>query len=90
MRSEIDEAKRRREEDHKKVKGRGEALRQSRQGEAKESGKREDDQDKEKTIATRIGKVILTRRRDDCNKDRRSDIDEEKRRGEEDHKEVKR
>ena len=38
----------------------------------------------------KIGKVILTRRRYDCNKDRKSDIDEAKRRGEEYHREVNR
>ena len=61
-----------------------------RQREAKESGQLEDDQVKEKIIVTRIGKVILTRRRYDCNKDRQSDIDEAKRRGEEYHREVNR
>ena len=44
--------------------------------EAKESGQVEEDQVKEKIIVTRIGEVISTRRRYDCNKDRQSDIDE--------------
>ena len=39
---------------------------------------------------TRIGEVISTRRRYDCNKDRKSDIDKVKRRGEEYHREVNR
>ena len=59
-----------------------------RQREAKESGQVEEDQIKEKIIVTRIGKVISTRRRYDCNKDRQSDIDEAKRRGEEYHRAV--
>ena len=63
-------------------------CRRLRQREAKESGQVEDDQVKEKIIVTRIGKVISTRRRYDCNKDRQSDIDEAKRRGEEYHREV--
>ena len=47
-------------------------------------------------IVTRIRKVIVTRRRkslrgeDNYDKDRESDLDEENRQGEEDHKEVKR
>ena len=41
-------------------------------------------------IVTRIGEVILMRQRDDCNKDRKSDIDEAKKQGEEYHKESKR
>ena len=61
-----------------------------RQREAKESGKVEDDQVKEKIIVTRIGKVISTRQTYDCNKDRKSDFDEAKRRGEEYHREVNR
>ena len=56
-----------------------------RQREAKESGQVEDDQVKKKIIVTRIGEVISTRRRYDYNKDRKSDIDEAKRRGEEYH-----
>ena len=47
------------------------------------SGKGEDN-------CTRIGEVISTRRIYDCNKDRQSDIDEAKRRGEEYHREVNR
>ena len=47
--------------------------------EAKESVQVEDDQVKEKITVTRIGKVISTRRRYDCKKDRQSDIDEAKR-----------
>ena len=58
-------------------------CRQFRQIEAKESGQVEDDQVKEKIIVTRVGKVILTSLRYDCNKDRQSDIDNAKRRGEE-------
>ena len=65
-------------------------CRKLRKIEAKESGQLEDDQVKEKIIVTRIGEVILTRRRYDCNKDRQSDIDEAKRRGEEYHREVNR
>ena len=48
------------------------------------------------TIATRISKVIMTRGRlsgkgeEDCDKDRKSDIDEAKIRGEEDHERVNR
>ena len=42
----------------------------------------EDYQVQEKIIVTRIGEVISTRQRYDCNKDRQSDIDEAKRRGE--------
>ena len=38
---------------------------------------------KDKTIVTRIGKVILTRQIENCNKDRRSDIGKEQRQGEE-------
>ena len=53
-----------------------------------ESGQVEDDQVKEKIIVTRIGEVISTRQRYACNKDRQSDIDEAKRRGEEYHREV--
>ena len=49
----------------------------------KRSGKGEDN-------FSRIGEVILTRRGYDCNKDRQSDIDEAKRRGEEYHREVNR
>ena len=48
------------------------------------------DRVKEKIIFTRIGKVILTRRRYDCNKDRQSDIDEAKRQGEEYNREMNR
>ena len=58
--------------------------------EAKESGQVEDYQVKDKIIVTRIGKVISTRRRYDCNKDRQSHIDEAKRQGEEYHREVNR
>ena len=61
-----------------------------RQREAKESGQVEDDQVKEKIIVTRVGEVISTRRRCDCNKDRQSDIDEANRQGEEYHREVNR
>ena len=61
-----------------------------RQREAKESGQVEDDQVKENIFATRIGEVISTRRIYDCNKDRQSDIDEAKRRGEEYHRELNR
>ena len=50
----------------------------------------EDDQVKEKIIVTRIGEVISTRQRYDCNKDRQSDIDEAKRQVEEYHREVNR
>ena len=42
------------------------------------SGKVKDDQVKEKIIVTRIGEVISTRQRYDCNRDRQSDIDEAK------------
>ena len=65
-------------------------CRQLQQREAKESGQVEDNQVKEKIIVTRIGEVILTRRRCNYNKDRQSDIDEAKRRGEEYHREVNR
>ena len=65
-------------------------CRRLQQREAKESGQVEDDQVKEKIIVTRIGEVISTRRRYDCNKDRQSDIYEAKRRGEEYHREVNR
>ena len=65
-------------------------CRRLRQIEAKESGQVEDDQVKDKIIVTRIGEVILTRRRYDCNKDRQSDIDEAKRLGEEYQREVNR
>ena len=65
-------------------------CRRLRQREAKESGQVKYDQIKEKIIVTRIGEVILTRRRYDYNKDRQSDIDEAKRRGEEYHGEVNR
>ena len=65
-------------------------YRRLRQREAKESGQVEDYQVKEKIIVTRIGEVILTRLRYDCNKDRQSDIDEAKRQGEEYHREVNR
>ena len=65
-------------------------CRQLRQREAKESVQVEDDQVKEKIIFTRIGEVISMRRRYDCNKDRQSDIDEAKRRGEEYHRDVNR
>ena len=61
-----------------------------RQREAKESGQVKDDHVKEKIIVTRIGEVILTRLRYDCNKDRQSDIDKAKRRGEEYHRELNR
>ena len=61
-----------------------------RQREAKESGQVEDDQVKENIIVTRIGEVISTRRRCDCNKDRQSDFEEAKRRGKEYHREVNR
>ena len=40
-------------------------CRRLRQREAKESGQVEDDQVKEKITVTRIGEVILTRRRDE-------------------------
>ena len=63
-------------------------CRRLQQREAKESGQVEDYQVKEKIIVTRIGEVISTRRRYDCNKDRQSDIDEAKRRGEKYHREV--
>ena len=63
-------------------------CRRLRQREAKESEQVEDDQVKEKIIVTRIGKVISTRQIYDCNKDRQSDIDEAKRRGEEYHREL--
>ena len=65
-------------------------CRQLRQREAKESGQVEDDQVKENIIVTRIGEVISTRQRYDCNKDRQSDIDEAKRQREEYHREVNR
>ena len=65
-------------------------CRRLRKREAKESVQVEDDQVKEKIIVTRIGEVILTRRRYDYNKDRQSDIDETKRQGEEYHREVNR
>ena len=65
-------------------------CRRLRQGEAKESGQVEDDQVKEKTIVTKIGKVISTSQIYDCNKHRQSDIDEAKRPGEEYHREVNR
>ena len=65
-------------------------CRRLQQREAKESGKVEDDQVKEKIIVTRIGEVISARRRNDCNKDRQSDIDEAKRQGEEYHRKVNR
>ena len=39
-------------------------------------------QDKDKMISTRIGKVILARRIDDCNKYSQSDIDKYKIQGE--------
>ena len=65
-------------------------CRRLRQREAKESEQVEDDQVKEKIIVTRIGEVISTRRRYDCNKDRQSDIYETKRRGEEYHREANR
>ena len=65
-------------------------CRRLRQREAKESGQVEDDQVKEKIIVTRIGEVISTRRKYDCNKERQSDIDEAKRQGEEYHREVNR
>ena len=68
----------------------GYLCRRLRQRKAKESGQVEDDQVKEKIIVTRIGEVISTRRSYDCNKDRQSDIDEAKRRGEEYHREVNR
>ena len=57
-------------------------CRRLQQREAKESGKVEEDQVKEKIIVTRIGEVISTRLRYDCNKDRQSDIDRAKRREE--------
>ena len=79
-----------REEDHEEVKRQGYLCRRLRQREAKESGQVEDDQVKEKIIVTRIDEVISTRRRYDCNKDRQSDIDKAKRRGEEYHREVNR
>ena len=60
------------------------------QREAKESGQVEDNQVKEKIIVTRIAEVISTSRRYNCKKDRQSDIDEAKRRGEEYHREVNR
>ena len=60
------------------------------QREAKESEQVEEDLVKEMIIVTRVGEVISTRRRCDCNKDRQSDIDEDKRRGEEYHREVNR
>ena len=63
-------------------------CRKLRQKEAKESGQVDNDQVKEKIIVTRIGEVILTRRRYDCNKDRQSDIGEAKRQVEENHREV--
>ena len=65
-------------------------FRRLRQIEAKESRQVEDDQVKEKIIVTRIGEVISTRQIYDCNKDRQSDIDKAKRRGEEYHREVNR
>ena len=65
-------------------------CRQLRQREAKESGQVEDDQVKENIIVTRIGEVISTSQRYDCNKDRQSDIDEAKRQGEEYQREVNR
>ena len=43
----------------------------------------------DKMIGKRIGEVVSMRRGDYWNKDRRIDIDEEKRKGEEHHKEVK-
>ena len=61
-----------------------------RQIEAKESGQVEYDQVKENIFVTRIGEVISTRRRYDCKKDRKSDIDEAKRQGEEYHREANR
>ena len=75
-------------EDREEVKRQGYLCRQVRQIEAKESVQVEDDQVKGKIIFTRIGKVISTRQRYDCNKDRQSDIDKAKRRGEEYHREV--
>ena len=65
-------------------------CRRLRQRESKKSGQVKDDKVKENTIVTRIGKVISTRQIYDCNKDRQSDIDEAKRRGEEYHREVNR
>ena len=65
-------------------------CRRLRQREAKESEQVEDDQVKEKIFATRVGEVISTRQRCDCNKNRQSNIDEAKRRGEEYHREVNR
>ena len=59
-------------------------------GEEKEQGQGGDNTDEEKKIVTRIGEVILTRRRDDYDNDRRSDIDKAKRLGEDDYCEVKR
>ena len=47
-------------------------------------------QEKQKTIATRIGKAISTRQRDGCDKDRQTDIDQANRQGEEDHEELNR
>ena len=65
-------------------------CRRLRQREAKELGQVEDDKAKEKIIVTRIEEVISTRGRYNCNKDRQSDTDEAKRRGEEYHREVNR
>ena len=65
-------------------------CRRLRQREAKGSGQVKENQLKEKIIVTRIVEVISKRRRYDCNKDRNSDIDEAKRRGEEYHREVNR
>ena len=50
----------------------------------------EDNQEKKNTKATRTDELISTRRRDECNNDRRSDINGEKIRGEEDHEEANR
>ena len=61
-----------------------------RQREAKESGQVEDDQVKEKIIVTKIGEVILMSQKYDYNTGRQSDIDKDKRRGEEYHREVNR
>ena len=62
--------KRQGEEDHKEVKRYGEACQQSRQGESKESGHGEDYHDEEK---------MIQKRRKNCKKNRKRDIDEAKR-----------
>ena len=80
--SDINEEKRKVEEDHKEVKRLWLVRRWSEQEESKELVQEEDNPDEEKKISKKIGEVISTRQRKFWSKDMLSDIKKAKRQGE--------